>query len=154
MKTGTKPSSTWGAAPSGSVSPRWWKAGFDAVEIDNLDTFSRSGERLREDDAVAMMALFAARAHELGLAIAQKNSAELLGRRFEMHTDFAVSEECSTYEECQDYVDVYGDHVLMIEYVQNDFVKSCEQFGASHPIVLRDRLLVLPGDTDYVFEDC
>ena len=55
-------------------------AGFDAVEIDNLDTFTRSDGLISEDDAVAQVRLFADAAHANGLAIAQKNSAEIVGR--------------------------------------------------------------------------
>ena len=40
------------------------------------------------------MRLFADAAHAAGLPIAQKNSAEITGRRTEMGTDFAVAEEC------------------------------------------------------------
>ena len=128
--------------------------GFDAVEIDNLDTFSRSGGRLDEEGAVALMALFAERAHQSGLAAAQKNSTDLLARRDDMHTDFAVAEECSRYDECGDYVSSYGDAVLMIEYRRQDFDKGCSEYGASHAIVLRDVNLVPKGETGYVFEGC
>ncbi len=52
------------------------------------------------------------RAHTAAaLAIAQKNSTEVLGRRAEMGTDFAVAEECNRYSECGDYTAVYGDQV-------------------------------------------
>ncbi len=71
--------------------------GFDAVEIDNLDTFTRSHGLITEDDAVAQMRLFADAAHAVGLPIAQKNSAEIVGRAGEMGTDFAVAEECDRY---------------------------------------------------------
>ncbi|WP_414685574.1 endo alpha-1,4 polygalactosaminidase [Microbacterium sp. LMI1x-1-1.1] len=33
--------------------------------------------------------------------------------------DFAVVEECAAYEECSAYTEVYGDHVLAIEYTDN-----------------------------------
>ena len=59
--------------------------GFDAVEIDNLDTFARSHGLMTEDDAVAQVRLFADAAHAAGLAIAQKNSAEITGRRRDGH---------------------------------------------------------------------
>ncbi len=127
--------------------------GFDAVEIDNLDTYSRSDGRLTEDDAVAYMQLLSASAHGVGLAIAQKNSAEILGRAAEMGTDFRVSEECSAFAECGDYVDVYGDAVIMIEYGRSDFEKGCADFPG-HSIVLRDLQLTTPGDADYVFDRC
>jgi hypothetical protein len=128
-------------------------AGFDAVEIDNLDTFTRTDGLITEDDAVAQVRLFADAAHANGLAIAQKNSAEIVGRRDEMGTDFAVAEECDRYSECDVYTGAYGDHVLVIEYRRRDFDKGC----AGYPnlsIVLRDLDLVTPADKGYAFDRC
>ena len=128
-------------------------SGFDAIEIDNLDSYTRSGGRLTESDAVATIALFATVAHDGGLPIAQKNSVELVARAPEMHTDFAVAEECNHYTECDGYRAGYGDHVLVIEYQRADFVTGCAAFpGLS--IVLRDRNLVAPGDVAYVYDGC
>ena len=128
-------------------------AGFDAVEIDNLDSYSRSGNRLTEDNAVAAMALFSARAHAKDMAIAQKNSAEIVGRAAELGTDFVVAEECNHFSECQLYRAGYGDHVLVIEYVRADFTKGCTMYpGLS--IVLRDRNLVMPSAAAYVYDGC
>jgi hypothetical protein len=128
--------------------------GFAAVEIDNLDSYSRSGGLLSQDDAVAFMTLLAGAAHQAQLAIAQKNSTELLARRGEMGTDFAVAEECSRYGECADYVGAYGEHVLMIEYRDADFAAGCSAYGATHSIVRRDRYLVTPDDPAYVYAGC
>ena len=128
--------------------------GFDAVEIDNLDSYSRSGGRLTQDNAVALLALLSKHAHASGLAIAQKNSTELLPRRAEMGTDFAVAEECSRYDECAAYVTAYGAHVLMIEYRDADFTKGCAAYGATHAIVRRDLDLVTPSDPAYVYSGC
>jgi hypothetical protein len=128
--------------------------GFDAVEIDNLDSYSRSGGRIAPSDAVAFMALLSSAAHTAGLAIAQKNSTEILSRRSEMGTDFAVAEECSRYDECGDYVTAYGQRVLMIEYRDVDFTKGCNQYGATHSIVRRDVNLVTPGNPAYVYAGC
>jgi hypothetical protein len=127
--------------------------GFDAIEIDNLDTFTRSHHLITEADAVAQMRLFADAAHAAGLPIAQKNSAEITGRRTEMGTDFAVAEECDRYQECDSYTRAYGDHVLVIEYRRRDFNAGC----AAYPnlsIVLRDVDLVTPKDKGYVFASC
>lgn len=127
--------------------------GFEAVEIDNLDTYSRSGGRITEDDAVAFMQLLSARAHGAGLAIAQKNSAEIVGRRDEMGTDFAVAEECNVYDECDVYVGAYGDAVLVVEYTRDAFETGC----ASYPglsIVLRDLDLATPSEAGYVHDGC
>ncbi len=127
--------------------------GFDAVEIDNLDTFTRSHGLITEDEAVAQMRLFADAAHANGIAIAQKNSAEIVGRRDEMGTDFAVAEECDRYSECDAYTGAYGDHVLVIEYRRRDFEAGC----AAYPnlsIVLRDLDLVTPSSKRYLFDGC
>lgn len=128
-------------------------AGYEAVEIDNLDTYSRSGGRIEEDDAVAFMQLLSARAHGAGLAIAQKNSAEIIGRRAEMGTDFAVAEECNVYDECDVYTAAYGDAVLVIEYEADAFSTGCAAFPQLS-IVLRDLDLVSPSDGGYVFDGC
>jgi hypothetical protein len=127
--------------------------GFDAVEIDNLDTFTRSHGLVTEDDAVAQMRLFADAAHAIGLPIAQKNAAEIVDRAGEMGTDFAVAEECDRYRECAAYTAGYGEHVLVIEYRRRDFAAGC----AAYPnlsIVLRDLDLVPMGEKGYVFDTC
>jgi hypothetical protein len=127
--------------------------GFDAIEIDNLDSFSRSDGLLTEAHAVAAMRSFADAAHAEGLAIAQKNSAELVGRRAELGTDFVVAEECNRYSECDVYTDAYGDHVLVIEYRREDFDDGCAGFP-NLSIVLRDLDLVAQGDAGYVYDGC
>jgi len=128
-------------------------AGFDAVEIDNLDTYSRSGGLLSQDNNVAFMALLSERGHAAGLAMGQKNSAEILGRSGEMGTDFAVAEECNRWNECGDYQDVYGDLVFVIEYRQADFTAGCEDFPELS-IVYRDLDVSTPADNGYVFDGC
>ncbi len=128
-------------------------AGYRAIEIDNLDSFTRSGGRLDEADAVAAMRLFSDAAHARGMPSAQKNSAELVGRRADMATDFVVAEECNRYSECDTYTAAYGEHVLVIEYRQEDFDAGCAAFpGLS--IVLRDRDLVTPDNAAYRFAGC
>ncbi|MFT4227966.1 endo alpha-1,4 polygalactosaminidase [Micropruina sp.] len=129
------------------------RSGFDALEIDNLDSYARSQGLLSRADNVAMMARFSAIAHAHGLASAQKNSTELLPRARELGTDFAIAEECNQYAECADYTAVYGDRVYVIEYRDRPFAAGCRD----HPglmIVRRDRQLTLPGDDDYVNRRC
>ena len=127
--------------------------GFDAVEIDNLDSYSRSTGLLTTDDNVAMIALFAARAHGHGLAIAQKNASELVARRTDMGTDFVVAEECNRYTECDAYTSGYGTHVLMIEYRRADFTAGCASYP-NNSIVLRDQNLVPAGTSGYLYDGC
>lgn len=128
-------------------------AGFDAIEIDNLDSYARSGGRLSEDNAVATMALLSQTAHARGLAIAQKNSSELVARKAAMGTDFVVAEECNRYSECDVYRGAYGDHVLVIEYRSQDFTTGCSKYPTLS-IVLRDLNLVMPTQSGYVYDGC
>lgn len=128
-------------------------SGFDAVEIDNLDSYSRSGGLLNEANNVAFMKLLSTVAHQSGLAIAQKNSAELVNQAKQMGTDFAVVEECNRWDECGDYQSVYGDLLFIIEYRRQDFQKGC----TDHPelsIVLRDLDVTAPGNGSYVYDGC
>ena len=89
----------------------------------------------------------------LPLALAQKNSAEIVTRRTEMGTDFAVAEECNRYSECDAYTDGYGDAVLVIEYRQSDFDEGCAAFPELS-IVLRDLELTTPSAGSYVYDGC
>lgn len=128
--------------------------GFDAVEVDNLDTYSRSSGSITEDDAVAFVGALAEVAHAAGLAIAQKNAVELVPRRAEMRTDFVVAEECNTWHECDGYTQGYGAAVLMIEYDRDSFEAGCSRYGQEYSLVLRDRLLVPPRANGYVYDGC
>ena len=128
-------------------------SGFAGVEIDNLDSYTRSTGLLTADDAVAAMRAFSDHAHADTLAIAQKNSADLVVRRAELGTDFAVAEECDHYSECTSYTDGYADHVIVIEYVRADFDTGCAAFPQLS-IILRDRNLVTPSDAAYVYAGC
>jgi hypothetical protein len=127
--------------------------GFDAVEIDNLDSYSRSGGLMTADQAVAFMRVLSDAAHAAGLAIAQKNATDLVARRAELGTDFVVAEECNRYSECDVYTGGYGDHVLVIEYRRADFTAGCSAFP-NLSIVLRDLDLLTPADAAYVYDGC
>ncbi len=132
--------------------------GFDAVEIDNLDSFSRSGGELSAEDNIALVTLFAEAAHHLGLAIGQKNTAELSVRlRDEVGFDFAVAEECDRFDECGLYTDAYGGNVIDIEYsgdLRDTFAQACARADTPPSMVLRDRNLVAEAAAGYVFEVC
>lgn len=127
--------------------------GFDAIEIDNLDTYSRSNGLVTKDNAVVFMRMLSDRAHAQGLPIAQKNSTEVLDRRTDMGTDFAVAEECNRFNECGDYTAVYGNQVYVIEYRRGDFDAGCTNFP-NLSIVLRDVELRTPGAGAYVYDGC
>jgi len=129
--------------------------GFDAVEPDNLDSFTRSGGLLDQADAEAFAAILVADAHALDLAIGQKNTAEIDGA--ELGFDFAVAEECAVYDECGDYTTMYGGHVIEIEYTDNGrdaYASACAEAAGKRSILLRDRDVVPAGDPDYVYDHC
>ena len=111
-------------------------AGYEAVEYDNLDSFSRSHGLMRKKHAVAFARLLTARAHRAGLAVGQKNLAGFRGTK--VGFDFAVAEECGRYDECGAYARVYGRRVLVIEYRRQDFEKTCAEYGATLSVVHRD----------------
>jgi hypothetical protein len=113
--------------------------GFDAVEFDNLDSYTRSRGMLRRNQAIAHARLLVRAAHGAGLAAGQKNLSDFNGRRIRF--DFAVAEECGRYRECGDYVASYGRRVLSIEYRQTDFRWTCDRYGAALAVVLRDLAL-------------
>ncbi|GAB2816951.1 endo alpha-1,4 polygalactosaminidase [Lentzea nigeriaca] len=132
--------------------------GFGSVEIDNLDSYSRSGGRLTVDHNMAYAALLSARAHDRGLPIGQKNSAEVSRRAHdEVGFDFAVTEECHAFSECPTYTGVYGVHVIDIEYTDNlrgTFADVCADPATPRTTTLRDRKLVGPDNSSYVFQHC
>ena len=133
--------------------------GFQGVEVDNLDTYARAGNgsnglpRLTPDHAVAYVRLLSDRAHGAHLALGQKNAADLVPRRTEMGSNFAIAEECNHYNECDSYTAGYGANVFVIEYARSDFDKGCRDWpGLS--IVLRDRDVQPAGSPDYVRAAC
>ncbi|WP_148612686.1 endo alpha-1,4 polygalactosaminidase [Nocardioides rubriscoriae] len=111
--------------------------GFQGVELDNLDSFTRSRRLLDRADALAFARLLVRRAHAVGLAVGQKNLAGYDGTG--LGFDFAVAESCARYAECHRYVRHYGDQVVMVEYRRVDFERACAAYGATHAVVLRDR---------------
>ncbi|WP_022929838.1 endo alpha-1,4 polygalactosaminidase [Patulibacter americanus] len=133
-------------------------AGFDAVEPDNLDSWTRSRGGLRRADNVALARLLTARAHAAGLAIAQKNAAELASRGRRIGFDFAIAEECQVYDECGAYTRAYGRRVLEVEYddaggVRN-FRSACRARGRKLAVTYRDRDLVPRGAPGHAFRTC
>ncbi|MEI3848783.1 MULTISPECIES: endo alpha-1,4 polygalactosaminidase [unclassified Microbacterium] len=136
------------------------QSGFDAVEIDNLDTWTRFAE-IDEAGAHALASAYVDRAHGAGMAIAQKNAAEITAfAHEELGFDFAVTEECGVWEECAAYTDVYGDHVLQIEYpgaleeAGMTFAEVCAREDRAPLTILRDLDLVAAGGAGYVYESC
>lgn len=128
--------------------------GFQAVEPDNYDSYTRSHGLLKAADATAYLTLLARTAHHHGLAIAQKNTAELASRREKVGLDFAVTEECGAYEECGTYLRAFDGHVLDIEYTRDGLRAACAVPKLRPAVVLRDLDLVPRGGKGYVRAVC
>ena len=133
--------------------------GYQAVEFDNLDSYTRAEDLLSRDGNLALAEALVQSAHANGLAAGQKNSAQdsvefQEGAGF----DFALTESCAYYGECSDYSAVYGARVLDIEYSDQltpaEFQTLCAEPESPAGMVLRDRDLVTPEDPAYVFETC
>jgi hypothetical protein len=97
-------------------------------------------------------------AHQRGLAVAQKNTPEFgsRGRRIAQF-DFAIAEECQRYSECNRFTNVYGNHVVEVEYTDYPravFERACELRGANLSVLLRDRNVTARHSGEYRYEAC
>jgi hypothetical protein len=139
--------------------------GFKAVEFDNLDSWTRfDGTPLAgqvpfgKEEALQYAALLVADAHALGLAAAQKNTAELTHAeaRQQVGFDFAIAEECGRYHECGRYRANYGNLVFVVEYRKKDFKRDCKRkkLRRNLSIILRDVNVTQPGSKTYVYRAC
>ncbi|MDN5851572.1 MAG: endo alpha-1,4 polygalactosaminidase [Actinomycetia bacterium] len=144
------------------VQRRWYRGcardGFDAVEPDNLDSWTRSRHLLSRRDNVRLARRLARLAHHHDLAIAQKNTPQLTRRQSRrIGFDFAVAEECEVYRECGRYARTYRRRVIEIEYTDNGrkaFRRACRKRGHKVSVLLRDRDVVKPGNPAYRYRWC
>jgi hypothetical protein len=138
------------------------KKGYDAVEFDNLDSWTRfDGTPLAKKvpfgkpQALAFAKLIADRAHADDMAVGQKNTADITPNQSStVGFDFAIAEECGHYNECDRYTKVYGDEVIVVEYHRDDFDEDCRTIGDEISVVIRDRNVSMPGSRGYVFDAC
>lgn len=130
------------------------RSGFQAVEPDNFESYTRSHRLLTPADDIAFARLLAARAHAAHLAIAQKNGAELIDRGTDIGFDFAVAEECGRYDECGAYASAYANRVFVVEYAKPHFTATCRVWGGTLSVVLRDRNVTPAGNREYRYETC
>ena len=112
--------------------------GYEAVEYDNLDSWTRfDGTPLARKvpfgkrDALAFAKLLAKRAHARrpGGRPEEHRRRHPGGRREKVGFDFAIAEECARYGECGRYRRVHGDEVIVIEYRRKDFNRACDTVG-------------------------
>jgi hypothetical protein len=133
------------------------RRGFQAIEPDNLDSWTRSKHLLNAGDAIAFAARLSRRAHRDGLLIAQKNAAGLSRRRATTGFDFVIAEECQVYRECANYTRAYGRAVIEIEYTENGwhaFARACAVRGSRISIELVDRDVRPAGAPGHVRRFC
>jgi hypothetical protein len=137
--------------------------GFDAVEYDNLDSWTRFDDTplagqvaFGRAEAVAFAELLVDAAHDLGLAAAQKNTLDLTREESidVVGFDFAVAEQCGEFDECDEYRAVFGDRLLVIEYTDEGFEAACQSIGDSVSVVLRDLDVTTPDSQSYRFQLC
>lgn len=144
------------------IQRRWYakcaKRGFDAVEPDNLDSWTRSRKLLTRRNNVALARRLARAAHLNGLAIAQKNTPQLKRRQARrIGFDFAIAEECQEYRECRRYTRTYRRRVIEIEYTDNgrrSFRQACRHRGKRISVLLRDRGVVPRRHSAYRYRAC
>lgn len=154
-------SSTESRAALADIMDEWIRGcaddGYQAVEFDNLDSYSRF-DGLTLDDNVAFAARLVDTVHELGLDAGQKNSAELGTRgRDEIGFDFVISEECFVYDECSVYKQVYADHFIDIEYQEfepGELDGLCTDPDVPLLTIVRDRALSPGNSADGAFWSC
>jgi hypothetical protein len=66
-------------------------------------------------------------------------------------------ESCQVHDECDNYISVYGDHVIEIEYPdagRDHFAEACAAHGDKISIVLRDHDLSSLDNPDYRYKPC
>ena len=129
--------------------------GYEAVELDNLDSFGRSRGLLQRADNLALARMIVRRVHAGGVAAAQKNLAGLRPAAVRrIGFDFAIAEECQRYDECAAYARAHGRRIVEIEYRRSDFEAACARHGGRWAVLLRDRALRPAGEPGHVREMC
>lgn len=143
--------------------------GFQAIEPDNLDSWTRSRQLLKPDHNLQFARLLVARAHERGLAIAQKNAPEYASMgATDLGFDFAIVEGCHVWSECDAYSAAYGNQMYEIEYsdshrdahgkpvqAESFFIAACQARGDRISVIYRDRGVSTPARARvYVYRSC
>lgn len=129
--------------------------GFRGIELDNFDTFTRFPQ-LSQDNNIEYAKMLINHAHSRGLAVAQKNAAEITSVGKAAGFDFAITESCSVYNECDAYTSVYGKNVIEIEYKgesEKAWTRACARNDGISK-VRRDLNLVAQGKSGHYAAWC
>lgn len=127
-------------------------SGYAGLEPDNLDSYTRSKGYLTAGENLAFASMLTNRAHADNLAVAQKNASEL--NTTTVPFDYAITEECQRYHECELFTSRYGQHVIEIEYRNTPFNNACAARGSTISIIRRDVEVVPLGEPGYVYKWC
>lgn len=147
------PSSAIGNALEGWPGEKWWDIrassvrnvisgrldlahtrGCDAVEPDNVDGYSnQNGLGLTKANQLDFNRWVATEAHQRGLSVGLKNAVDLL-TDLEPSFDWALNEECLSYNECAGYSIFLNHHkaVFHVEYVDNHSQGSAKANSVCH----------------------
>jgi len=128
--------------------------GFQAVELDNLDSDTRSGGLLTAANNLDVFRRLVAVGHAAGVAVAQKNTVALSAQAKAAGADFAIAEECQVYAECGGYAAVYGTSWVEIEYTDSAYSAACSARGATTSVIRRDVQVAPAGSSGYVYSAC
>ena len=111
------------------------RKGCDGVEPDNIDGYLHdTGFNLNLEDQLRYNIWLAKEAHLRGLSIGLKNNPEI-ACELEPYFDWALSEECFSYQECEKFLCFIKAHkaVLVAEYELDpeNFCDKARRFGFS-----------------------
>jgi hypothetical protein len=128
--------------------------GYRAVELDNLDTFTRSNGLLSYAANRTYARLLTVAGHKRGLAMAQKNTPDQSKDLKAIGFDFAIAEQCQVYGECGEYTAVYRTEVFEIEYTSAAYTAACKAVGTGLSVIQRDLDIVPRGTAGYAYRSC
>lgn len=133
------------------------KAGFHAIEVTDFDSFERAFGMIIEDDNFALARGYVALAHELGLAIAQKNTPQYAAELRAMGFDFVISDLCGWYDECDEYTAHYP-VVFNIEHADTttaiSWISMCRKKPDGVEMIVRDPEFVAADRPGYFYRTC
>ncbi|KAK7110153.1 uncharacterized protein [Littorina saxatilis] len=108
--------------------------GCDAVEPDNVDGYANNnGLGLSKTDQITFNKWLASEAHHRGLSVGLKNAVDLIDS-LESSFDWAINEECLSYDECGGYKRFLDHHkaVFHVEYVDHHSQGSAKKNSVCH----------------------
>ncbi len=124
--------------------------GFDAVEIDNMDTYLRT-DLIQPEHNIAVMRDIIKIAKGMGLDVAQKNALDIANS---LEADFVIAERCSKYDICDDYINRFPGRTFIVEYEKRRFEEACRDFGNKALVIHRDVNLKPKGHADHIYQQC